>query len=61
MLSQYNEIKEEITNPEILQNTLQKYGWYKQRNVWKNGIEKIIDNYGILRLNEKKYRRRIKS
>ena len=54
MLSQYNEIKEEITNPEILQNTLQKYGWYKQRNVWKNGIEKIIDNYGILRLNEKK-------
>ena len=32
--------------------TLYKYNWYKQKNVWKNGIEKIVDNDGILWLNK---------
>ena len=27
--------------------------WYKQKNIWKNGVETIVDNDGILSLNEK--------
>ena len=37
----------------LLRDTQNKYGWYKQKNVWKNGIETIIDNDGILRSDEK--------
>ena len=37
----------------LLWNRLFKYGWYKQKNVWKNGTKIIADNDGILWSNEK--------
>ena len=37
----------------LLWNTLYKYVRYKQKNVWKDSVETIVDSYGILRLNEK--------
>ena len=43
MLRECNETKEEIKNHETSVDTLYKYGWYKQKNVWKNGIETIVD------------------
>ena len=35
VLNKYNEMKSEIKILRLLWNTLFKYGWYKQRNVWK--------------------------
>ena len=35
---EYDEMKAEIKNPEIA--ILYKYGWYKQRNVWKKWCRK---------------------
>ena len=35
VLREYNEIKEEIKNPEFLWNKLYKYGWYKEKSVSK--------------------------
>ena len=32
---------------------LYKYGWYKQKSIWRNDIETIADSDGILWLNEK--------
>ena len=37
----------------LLWNKTYKYGWYRQKNIWKNGIETIVDNDRILWLNEK--------
>ena len=52
VLRGHNEMEEEIKNPEtFVKFTI--YDWYKQRNAWKNGVEIIIDNDGILWLNEK--------
>ena len=36
-----------------LWNILYKHGWYKQKNVWKSYVETIVDNDGILKLNER--------
>ena len=33
-------------------NILDKYNWYKQRNVLKNGVETIVDRDRIFCLNE---------
>ena len=35
VLREYNEIKEEIKNPEFLWNKLYKFGWYKEKRVSK--------------------------
>ena len=48
VLREYNEIKKEIKNPETSVEHNILYGWWKQRNAWKNGIEAIADNDGIL-------------
>ena len=54
VLREYNGMKEEIKKIlKLLSNTLFKYGWYKQKNVWRSGIETTADNYEILWLNEK--------
>ena len=37
----------------LLWNILCKFGWYKQKNLWKSGVETIMDNDGISWLNEK--------
>ena len=37
----------------MLFNILYRYGWYKQRNVSKNGVETIADDDEILWLHEK--------
>ena len=46
-------MKTEIKNPETSVEYTNKYGSYKQRKVWKkNGVETIVDNDGILWLNQ---------
>ena len=35
VLREYSEMKEEIKNPEISLEYANKYGWYKQKKVWK--------------------------
>ena len=49
-------MKKEIKNPETSVEYTNKYGSYKQRKVWKkkkkNGVETIVDNDGILWLNQ---------
>ena len=40
---------------QLLWKTASKYSWYKQKIVW-NGIEKTVDPYEILWLNEKNYK-----
>ena len=37
----------------MLWNILYKHGWYNQRNIWKKGVETIVDKDRILWLNEK--------
>ena len=48
VLREYNEIKKETKNPESSVEHNLSYGWCKQRNAWKNDIEAITDNDGIL-------------
>ena len=48
VLREYNEKKKEIKNPETSVEHNILYRWCKQRNAWKNGIEAIADNDGIL-------------
>ena len=48
-------MKKEIKNPETSVEYTNQYGSYKQRKVWKkkkNGEETIVDNDGILWLNQ---------
>ena len=45
--------KKKLKILKILWNTLCKYGWYKQKTYERNGVETIVDNDGILWLNEK--------
>ena len=40
---------------QLLWKTPSKYSWYKQQIVW-NGIEKTVDPYEMLWLNEKHYK-----
>ena len=53
MFKEYNEMKEEIKNSETSVEYTNKYGWCKQKNVWKNGVETIVDSDGVLWLKEK--------
>ena len=43
---------------QLLWKTASKYSWYKQKIVW-NGIEKTVDPYETLWLNEKHYKERL--
>ena len=48
-------MKKERKNPKTSGEYTNKYGSYKQRKLWKkkkNGVETIVDNDGILWLNQ---------
>ena len=57
VLRKDNEMKEEINNPE----TLEEYSWYKQRNVWKKWHRSKSRQWWNIVAKQKPYRRSIRS
>ena len=55
-------MKEDIKKLRVLCPIFYEYGWYKERSIWKKGIETIVDSDNMMQLNYvvKKCRRTIR-